>query len=148
MDTKTCYRCKADQPLTEFYRHRKMKDGRLNLCRTCKKAETDDWRKNNPARFNETRRRRELLSKYGLTTDEYDALLLAQGGGCAGCGEDGMQHHQGRGNTVSSRPLTVDHDHSTGRVRGLLCHTCNWALHKTGERPDVLRRLAAYLEGF
>lgn len=53
----------------------------------------------------------------GVTDDEYERLLAAQGGGCAICGS-----------TPKTRRLHVDHDHRTGRVRGLLCMRCNRAL--------------------
>lgn len=58
------------------------------------------------------RRARQLLSP-----DEYEALLEAQGGVCAICG-----------NPPAKRRLSVDHDHATGKVRGLLCFRCNRAL--------------------
>jgi recombination endonuclease VII len=57
-------------------------------------------------------RRRDLM-----TDDEYDAMLAAQGGVCAICG-----------NAPKTRRLHVDHDHRTGAVRGLLCYRCNRAL--------------------
>jgi hypothetical protein len=56
-------------------------------------------------------------SRTGLSVEEYDAMLKAQGGGCAICG-----------NPPKTRRLDVDHDHKTGKVRGLLCHRCNRAL--------------------
>ena len=69
----------------------------------------------------------------GVTVEQYDALLAAQGGGCAICG-----------NPPKTRRLHVDHDHKTGRVRGLLCHRCNRALPNwVTER--WLYRAAAYL---
>jgi len=52
-----------------------------------------------------------------LTPDQYAEMLEAQGGGCAICG-----------NPPKSRKLDEDHDHRTGRTRGLLCHRCNRAL--------------------
>jgi len=55
--------------------------------------------------------------RLGLSLEDYDALLVAQGGGCAICGT-----------TPKSRRLHVDHDHKTGKVRGLLCMRCNRAL--------------------
>lgn len=56
---------------------------------------------------------------YGMDLAQYDVLLAAQGGGCALCGVV----KYGRGYAFQ-----VDHDHSTGRVRGLLCATCNMQL--------------------
>ena len=62
-------------------------------------------------------RRKPRAAQLGVTDAEYDRLLAAQGGGCAICG-----------NPPKTRRLHVDHDHKTGRVRGLLCHRCNRAL--------------------
>jgi hypothetical protein len=76
-----------------------------------------------------------LLAKFGLSLEDYERRLDAQDGGCAGCGArpgDGV--------------LAVDHDHATGRVRGLLCRGCNVALGQVRDAPETLRRLAAYLE--
>jgi hypothetical protein len=61
-----------------------------------------------------------LRRTYGITSADYDALVLRQGGCCAICGTDKPKGHGSR--------LHVDHDHITGRVRGLLCHLCNTRL--------------------
>lgn len=69
----------------------------------------------------------------GFTAEAYDAMLEAQGGGCAICG-----------NPPKSRRLHVDHDHKTGAVRGLLCHRCNRGL-PTWVTERWLYKAAAYL---
>ena len=71
----------------------------------------------------------------GVTTEVYERMLASQGGGCAICG-----------NEPKTRRLHVDHDHATGRVRGLLCHRCNRVL-ATWLTPVILRNMANYLEG-
>jgi hypothetical protein len=74
-----------------------------------------------------------LKSHYGITLEQYDALLEEQGGVCAICGERPEKH------------LCVDHCHETGTVRGLLCKRCNFGL---GYYKDDLRRTmgaSAYL---
>jgi hypothetical protein len=75
------------------------------------------------------------MAKYGITPEIYDSLLEEQGGVCAtsGCG--------GEGNPW----LHVDHDHHTGLVRGLLCHSCNMALGNARDSIEVLEGLIAYL---
>ena len=80
-------------------------------------------------------RRAHLRAKYGMTPEDYNAMLLAQGGGCAICAApepDGQSLH-------------VDHDHATGAVRGLLCFNCNAGLGKFGERVELLDAAASYL---
>ena len=76
-----------------------------------------------------------LMRKYGMTIEQYDAMLEAQGGGCFICSctprEDISLH--------------VDHDHSTGKVRGILCFRCNNALADFQEDPELLRKAAAYV---
>lgn len=56
-----------------------------------------------------------ILSTYGITSEEYDAIYAAQGGKCAICQRA----------TGARKKLSVDHDHATGEVRGLLCTPCN-----------------------
>ena len=80
-----------------------------------------------------------LLSKYGLTLEAYDALLQAQGGKCKICREPPM------GNL--GRPLTVDHDHQTGRIRGLLCVSCNSMLGMAKDNTTTLLKAIQYLKG-
>jgi hypothetical protein len=81
-------------------------------------------------------RDRQLKFKYGITQEEYDALLEAQGGGCAVCGA-----------TPEEEELPVDHDHDTGEVRGILCNNCNNGIGRFEDSPELLRSAADYLEG-
>ena len=67
-----------------------------------------------------------LKTKFGISLEEYDRMLSGQGGVCAIC--SGTNDRNGRGGKVL--PLSVDHCHDTGRIRGLLCATCNTAIHK------------------
>lgn len=109
------------------------------------------WERENPDRVaaaRALRRIRDAKTKlaahlryhYSLTVDDYLALLTIQGGKCAICGV--AQNDHGRW-----RRLNLDHDHKTGRVRGLLCTKCNSALGYFSDTPGRLRRAADYLEG-
>lgn len=87
----------------------------------------------------ERKRRREysLKRKYGITLDQYEELLLRQNNSCAICDRDAGEFKTN---------LAVDHDHKTGRIRGLLCTNCNYrmvAKHRDGE---LLRKIADYIE--
>ena len=89
-----------------------------------------------------SRRRARLKHRYALTDDEVDFLIAEQGGCCAICGEppsgENTRAHWGG-------KLCVDHDHDTGKVRGLLCNDCNLAVGY-GKSPATLRAAAEYLE--
>ncbi len=78
-------------------------------------------------------------NKFGITPDEYNALLKSQNGRCAIC----QGKEVGRNGHSS---WIIDHDHKTGRVRGLLCHYCNLALGLVKDNPKVLLAMAAYLK--
>lgn len=74
----------------------------------------------------------------GLTVADYEAMVEAQEGCCALCGTDKPW--------ARSDKWAVDHDHETGKVRGLLCHACNKALGLFKDNPVVMRRAAEYVE--
>lgn len=74
-----------------------------------------------------------MRSRYGITLDDYERMLEEQDGGCAICGRE------------TDYPLYVDHCHEGGRVRGLLCATCNSGIGKFLDDPDLLVAAAAYL---
>jgi len=79
-----------------------------------------------------------IQERYGMSLEEFTDLLAKQGGGCAICGAT-------KGNKKSDR-LFVDHDHKTGKVRGLLCSQCNCMLGYSRDKVSNLRRGIQYLE--
>jgi len=97
-----------------------------------KKKSANKYYKNNKIRVLENM----LKRTYGIDYKDWQKLWADQGNVCAGCGKDGhtkKRHH-------------VDHDHKTGKVRGILCHYCNIALGQCFDDPKILRSLADYLE--
>ena len=93
-----------------------------------------EYRENNPT----ARRNNDLLNKYGISLEEYTTILESQNGGCAICGRSQ--------NIDSEFGLHVDHDHDTGKVRGILCSSCNLGLGKFAHECDRLKNAIAYLE--
>ncbi|MGS2645839.1 endonuclease VII domain-containing protein [Streptosporangium sp. G12] len=118
---KVCTKCGETKLKTEFSRNPKMGDGRFTACKSC---------------VSKIARNARFKRKYGITADEYDQMLESQNGVCLICS----------GPPPNGRPLVVDHCHSTGDVRGLLCNNCNALL---GMAADDIQRLTAaitYLE--
>ncbi len=91
----------------------------------------------------EAHRRSVRKHRSGLTNAEYERLLAEQDGRCAICGQPETVSNTPKG-TISS--LSVDHDHQTGRVRGLLCHRCNVAIGLLHEDRDRFAAAVAYLD--
>ncbi len=84
-----------------------------------------------------------LTDQYGIGMDEYDALLKAQGGGCAICHRSESEPTRRGG--AKHKHLAVDHCHDTGVVRGLLCTDCNVAIGLLRDSPALCEVAAAYL---
>lgn len=84
-----------------------------------------------------------LNSSYGINIQEFENLLEKQNGRCAICCEKETRIN---GKSGKPQPLSVDHDHDTGKVRGLLCVRCNRMLGYGRDNPEILRRAIAYLE--
>lgn len=97
-----------------------------------------DWRAANKHRDAEYSLKSLLKTKYGLTVGEYYELLEHQGGVCAICGSASSKRSK-------SGRLFVDHDHKTGRVRGLLCHRCNLAVGWHEDDPSRADAIRTYL---
>ena len=83
-------------------------------------------------------RNNSFKNKSGITRTEADQLALDQGGVCKICGlaPKGKRHHA---------RLHVDHCHATGKIRGMLCHSCNTAIGLFKENPNALRAALEYL---
>lgn len=80
-----------------------------------------------------------LRAAYGISLAQYEEMLVAQDGRCRICGSDKADSR--------GRSLHVDHDHATGRVRGLLCNQCNHAIGLLQDSPERFERAADYLRG-
>jgi hypothetical protein len=87
---------------------------------------------------NPEKRRAQRLRAYGITVEQFESMLAKQGGGCAICGQ---ANGPGRGER-----LHVDHCHSTGRVRGLLCLKCNHGIGNFSDDTSRMRAAIRYLD--
>lgn len=97
------------------------------------------WRAANPEAYRTIKRRAVLKAAYGITPEDYDLMLRAQGGVCAICGE-------AEASDATGKRLAVDHCHATGRVRGLLCANCNQGIGQFKDDAARMRAAADYVE--
>lgn len=91
------------------------------------------------AKWNTESNERNYVKKYGITREEKLELLASQNGACALCGTTAPK---------TFRPWHLDHDHNTGKVRGVLCHHCNVGLGGFRDDPEIAERAAAYLRKY
>lgn len=126
MASKLCSKCKKRPRVT-------WKTGSSSYCRECRREYTNAHNKKHYQRKKPEYRARFVKWKYGLSLEQYAELYTKQGGKCAICG------------IKSERALAVDHDHTTGAVRGLLCKGCNTGLGNFGDDVEKLRSAIRYL---
>lgn len=129
--------CKKEKLATEFYPYNRPSGGLQGHCKDCHRIHVREWSRKNPHKG----RAREIKRRYGITMDVYDALLREQHGLCAICGRKEKWQRNGK-----SYVLSVDHDHATKKVRGLLCRSCNSMIGYANENPQILERAIAYLK--
>lgn len=149
---KQCIVCGHHKPVTSFfkngYRRKDGTSGTRNECKACNKKAHDKYVDENRLELNEymraryTREEKKRIREYGLkrmygiTNDDYQKMLNKQKGKCAVCEISQKE---------CKRPFDVDHNHSTGKVRGLCCMRCNRAMGLFKDDPIVLRAAAKYL---
>jgi Recombination endonuclease VII len=136
---EVCTRC-GEADLTKFYC---IRGRRKAICKKCDIADKSRQQKANPEAYHarmkkwrETNKDYQRKWTYGLSQEDYDAMIASQNGVCRICGhipDEGKAFH-------------VDHCHATGKVRGLLCSRCNTGLGMFRDDPDALRKAADYLE--
>lgn len=115
---------------TKFYQE---KTGRRR-CADCQRVRmrkyyaTEDYKR----KHREYDREHHKMRRYNCTNDEYDERVRMQNGVCAICGE-------------KVDTLVIDHDHRSGKIRGLLCNSCNWGLGHFKDSVEILRNAIDYL---
>ena len=137
-DQYICAACRETKDATAFGIDRALPRGRKYSCRECVNAKRRGG-------YHVENRRYYLKSRYGLTVEEFEDLYDRQGGRCAICNRVPIKR-SGGGRARESIGLFVDHDHTTGVVRGLLCHQCNVAIGHFREDPALLRQAILYLD--
>lgn len=133
MKKKLCPKCKKKKSLNEFYVCPSRPGGYRGNCKKCEIKSVIQWHKTPTG--NRSYINSKLKKRYGITIDDYDQMVEDQNGICAICGK--LNKH--------GRRLCVDHDHKTGRVRGLLCDRCNLLL-ATFDDIELFKKITKYLK--
>jgi len=143
---RPCSGCKVKFPETAEFFHRNAANGSgfVWYCKKCAYAATKRSRARNRPGYNAAQARNamirynknrpDLMRNFGITKAEYDAMVKSQKGRCAICGDPPKTN------------LAVDHDHTTGKIRGLLCTNCNLGMGHFRDDVDRLRIAVRYLE--
>lgn len=128
---KTCTKCGLKKQLDGFHKRSAMLDGRKSECKEC-------TRKYQKEKYDSGELREAVyLRNYGITLEQYDQMVLDQDGCCKICGTDNPGSNRCR--------FSIDHNHETGEVRGLLCGSCNAALGLFKDNPSTLLSAFNYL---
>ena len=138
LQERKCRTCDETKNLLDnYYRSRKDKTLPSSYSYECKECTVSRVKKRhrlNPSINRESHLRR----RYGITIQEYTDILESQGNACATCGTTEP------GGTWKS--FAVDHDHTTGKVRGMLCKSCNIALGEVDDNLQTLTNMVEYLK--
>lgn len=125
---KVCKKCGIEKSLDSYFKNKKGKLGLRSECKECTKL----FKANNP----EIKAGHLLKWRYGISLDDYLSLLKKQNNSCAICGTSACE---------SGNKFSVDHNHLTGQVRGLLCNPCNNGLGRFRDNPEIIKTAYQYL---
>lgn len=129
-DTKKCGKCFKTKIKSEFYLNPNVTDGLNSYCKICAKLQNKKYWRN-----------QHLYRNFGITEAQYKMMLKSQKGVCAICGQFETIKYKNK-----LKQLAVDHHHSTGKIRGLLCDKCNLFLAHVENNPQILKVIPKYLE--
>lgn len=152
MKTKICIKCGEQKAVNEYYSHRHMTDGRLGACRVCCIAARRLAHANRDVESHRRKKRAyhkvygpkqkdwRMRKLYGLSLDQYNALVKKQKGRCLICLAKEADFPQYR------PQLLVDHCHQSKKVRGLLCDYCNKGLGYFRDNVGLMENAIKYIQ--
>lgn len=151
---KNCSKCNQQKPTSEYHKDKRNSDGLYGWCKTCACEKSMLYRQNNIEKVRENQRaarnknpdaykNKSLKYTFGITLDEYNELLEKQNYVCAVCNKPEKEIHP---QSKKIRNLNVDHCHETGKIRGLLCNSCNRGIGLLRDDPNLLFAAIQYLK--
>lgn len=135
---KTCTSCKQTKPTSEFFKHRSSKDGMTSQCKLCITKHQKAFYQANRERINKRNRHCHRLQRYGISPSTYIKTREIQNGLCPICDKP----------LPNYRLTHVDHNHTNGKVRALLCCPCNAGIGCFHDDPILIGKAIQYLERF
>lgn len=133
--TKRCPSCKETKSKDLFYKSKTSTDGCQSYCKVCANFRATSYARENKDKIPTTGY--SLKRRYGITSEDYSRMLEEQNYKCAICFIDKCQ---------SGRNFAVDHNHDTGKIRGLLCSACNMGLGNFKDSPELIKKAINYLD--
>jgi hypothetical protein len=143
--SKKCIKCRKIKNQTSFYRDNSRKDKLYPCCKQCENLRSSKRRKN-PLTKEETRYRW-LKSKYKLSREAYFEIVNIQNSRCAIC-QDKIENFSPSKKKGQKKYFVVDHDHRTGKNRGLLCKPCNSGIGHLRDSICILEKAIVYLKKY
>lgn len=142
MKVKNCAQCKKTRLIKFFYKAKDTRTGFTRCCKECDLKRLKESHKANPS----NQRIRDYKKRFGdtFTLPMFKQMEKEQNNLCAICFREERAHHQ----SGTLKKLAVDHDHMTGKIRGLLCSACNTAIGKLRDNVEVLKSAINYLEKY
>lgn len=138
---KTCCKYKVKKSLADFHKDKSKIDGLYPMCKVCTKEKSRIWHKNNleygrkyNLGYRSQRKDQTLKRVYGISLEEHQKMLKEQNNRCAICLKE-----------IAGKGCHVDHDHTSSKVRGLLCSKCNSGLGLFVDNVEALQRAVIYL---
>lgn len=132
-----CFKCRKTLSADNSYDDKSRPSGLQRECRDCCRKRKAEWHKTESGKRSAANTK--LKRRFGITIDDYEKMYQEQGGSCLICGA-----HE----SCNSHRLAVDHCHETGKVRGLLCKSCNVGIGNLKDNYDLCLRAARYLLEF
>ena len=134
--TLVCTSCHKEKLESDFYIRKNRPKGYTSACKSCTLQQVKfNWSPRQQSSY-------KLKANYGLTLEDYEQLLTKQKGVCAIC----FQPETTMSNAGYIKNLSVDHCHTTGKIRGLLCHHCNTGIGKFMDSVERLESAIKYLK--
>ena len=135
---KQCTKCKEEKSLDDFHNSSQNILGKRWQCKACDRVAALRYRKKNAIRYKQSGRNYQIKKKYGLSSQDFDMMMNSQNNSCDICGTHIKDYGKDK--------FDIDHDHTTGKVRALLCGQCNTSLGLAKDDQVILMRMIEYLE--